>query len=36
MTNREKLQLLKQTPPKPCCLVDYYQNLLDRSMIVYE
>ena len=30
MTNKEKLQFLKAEPPKPCCLVDYYQELLEK------
>lgn len=30
MTNKEKIQLLKATPPIPCCLVDYYQDLLEK------
>lgn len=30
MTNKEKIQLLKAEPPKPCCLVDYYQELLEK------
>ena len=30
MTNTEKIWLLSQEPPQPCCLVDYYQGLLER------
>lgn len=30
MTNKEKIQLLKAEPPKPCCLADYYQELLNK------
>ena len=30
MTNKEKIQLLKAEPPKPCCLADYYQELLEK------
>lgn len=30
MTNKGKIQLLKTTPPQPCCLADYYQDLLDK------
>ena len=30
MTNKEKIELLKTKPPKPCCLTDYYQNLLEQ------
>ena len=30
MTNKEKIQLLKTLPPQPCCLADYYQELLDK------
>lgn len=30
MTNKEKIELLKTKPPKPCCLADYYQNLLEQ------
>lgn len=30
MTNKEKLQLLKAVPPKPCCLTDYYYKLLEN------
>ncbi len=30
MTNQEKLHFLKKEPPKPCCLADYYQDLLDK------
>lgn len=30
MTNKEKIQLLKAVPPMPCCLVDYYQDLLEK------
>ena len=30
MTNKEKLQLLKAVPPKPCCLADYYYKLLEN------
>ena len=29
MTNKEKIQLLKAEPPKPCCLADYYYELLE-------
>ena len=29
MTNTEKIQLLKKEPPKPCCLADYYYELLE-------
>ena len=30
MTNKEKLQLLKAAPPTPCCLADYYQEILEK------
>ena len=30
MTNKDKIQLLKSAPPVHCCLVDYYQDLLER------
>lgn len=30
MTNKEKIQLVKAKPPVPCCLVDYYQDVLER------
>lgn len=30
MTINEKIQLLKAEPPKPCCLADYYQALLEK------
>lgn len=30
MTNKEKIQLLKAEPPKPCCLADYYYELLEN------
>lgn len=30
MTNKEKIQLLKAELPKPCCLVEYYQELLEK------
>lgn len=30
MRNKEKIQLLKAEPPKPCCLADYYQELLEK------
>ena len=30
MTNKEKIQLLKEKPHIPCCLVDYYQGLLEK------
>ena len=30
MTNREKIELLKIKPSQPCCLADYYQNLLEQ------
>ena len=30
MTNKEKIQQIKAEPPQPCCLADYYQDLLDK------
>ncbi len=30
MTNDEKIKLLKAEPPSICCLVDYYQELLEK------
>ena len=30
MTNNEKISLLGQQPPQPCCLVDYFQALLEQ------
>jgi hypothetical protein len=30
MTNREKIELLKIKPSQPCCMADYYQNLLEQ------
>ena len=30
MTNNEKISLLSQQPPQPCCLVDYFQALLEQ------
>ena len=30
MTNKEKIKLLKSAPPSSCCLVDYYQDLLEK------
>lgn len=30
MTNKEKIELLKVLPSEPCCLADYYQNLLEQ------
>lgn len=30
MTNKEKIELLKIKPSQPCCLADYYQNLLEQ------
>lgn len=30
MTNKEKIRLLKVTPPSSCCLADYYQELLTK------
>lgn len=30
MINKEKIQFLKAEPPKSCCLVDYYQELLEK------
>lgn len=30
MTNEEKIQLLKAVLPKPCCLADYYYELLNN------
>jgi len=30
MTRKEKIELLSKEPPKPCCMVDYYQDMLDR------
>ena len=30
MTNREKIELLKTKPSQPCCMADYYQNLLEQ------
>ena len=30
MTNIERIQLLKAEPPKPCCLADYYYELLEN------
>ena len=30
MTNKEKIELLKTKPPTPCCLADYYLNLLEQ------
>ena len=30
MTVEEKIQLLKAEPTKPCCLADYYYELLEK------
>lgn len=30
MINREKIELLKIKPSQPCCMADYYQNLLEQ------
>ena len=30
MTNKERIQLLKAELPNPCCLADYYQDMLDK------
>ena len=30
MTNKEKIQLLKAELPNPCCLEDYYKELLNK------
>lgn len=30
MTNKEKIQLLKAEPQKPCCLADFYYELLEN------
>ncbi|MBQ9849325.1 MAG: hypothetical protein IJO36_01350 [Clostridia bacterium] len=30
MTNNGKAELLKIKPSQPCCLADYYQNLLEK------
>ena len=30
MTNKEKIELLKTKLSEPCCLADYYQNLLEQ------
>lgn len=30
MTNNDKIRLLSQVPPHPCCLVDYFQDMLEE------
>ncbi len=31
MTNVEKIYLLQENPPRPCCVNDYYYDLLEKN-----